>query len=416
MADAHYPAVNADLLNRKSFVITLGLLTAVAALTVDLSLPAIPAMVDALDTTLSRGQQIVGIFMIGMAFGQIPAGLFSDRLGRLPTLYVGLTVFAVAAVVAAASNSMEVMLAARFVQGIGAASAIVLSRAMVRDVASGKDAARLMSLMTMIFTAAPVIAPSVGALLVAQWGWRAPFIAIATCAGLIIFGVRANIPETHIPNANEHPVRQLTSSFREFFSHRQSVFGLLLIVLPPAGFMSIIAVSAALVVEIYGYSIQQYGLIFACAGISILLGSFANRWLVLRFDQLQLIGLGVAIIFLSSAQLALIAWLESVPFWWVWSCVCLFMFTIAILVSNAAVLALDPLPRIAGVASSIMGTLQNLFGAAGALLAAVIYDGTVRQSIIIMAAVGLIVACIFLLRPFIAPGDLVHHPDELARD
>jgi len=408
--------VNADLLHRKSFVITLGLLTAVAALTVDLSLPAIPAMVDALETTLSHGQQIVGIFMVGMACGQIPAGLFSDRLGRLPTLYVGMTIFAVAAIVAAASNSIEVMLAARFVQGIGAASAIVLSRAMVRDVASGKDAARLMSLMTMIFTAAPVIAPSFGAVLVAHWGWRAPFVAIATCAGLVMLGIRANIPETHEPSASEHAVRQLISSFREFFSHRQSVFGLLLIVLPPAGFMSIIAVSAALVVEIYGFSIQQYGLIFACAGISILVGSFANRWLVVRFDQLQLIGLGVALIFVASAQLAIIAWFDSAPFWWMWSSVCLFMFTIAILASNATVLALDPLPRIAGVASSIIGTLQNLFGAGGALLAALIYDGTLRQSVVIMAVVGLIVTGLFLLRPFIAPGDLVHHPDELARD
>ncbi len=283
------------------------------------------------------------------------------------------------------------MLAARFVQGIGAASAIVLSRAMVRDVASGKDAARLMSLMTMIFTAAPVIAPSFGALLVAHWGWRAPFIAIATCAGLVMLGIRANIPETHAPSASEHAVRQLISSFREFFSHRQSVFGLLLIVLPPAGFMSIIAVSAALVVEIYGFSIQQYGLIFACAGISILVGSFANRWLVVRFDQLQLIGLGVALIFVASAQLSIIAWFDNAPFWWMWSSVCLFMFTIAILASNATVLALDPLPRIAGVASSIIGTLQNLFGAGGALLAALIYDGTVRQSVVIMAVVGLIV-------------------------
>ena len=408
--------MNADLLNSKTFVITLGLLTATAALTVDLSLPAIPAMVDALDTSLSRGQQIVGIFMIGMACGQIPAGLFSDRIGRLPTLYVGMSIFAIAAMVAAAAKSIDVMLIARFVQGIGAASAIVLSRAIVRDVASGKAAARLMSLMTMIFTAAPVIAPTLGALLVAQWGWRAPFVAIAACAALIMFGIRANIPETHVPDNNEHPVRQLLSSFREFFSHRQSIFGLLLIVLPPAGYLSIIAVSAALVVEIYGFSIQQYGLIFACAGISILAGSFINRWLVLRFDQLQLVGLGVALMFLACAQLAIIAWLDSAPFLWVWSCVCLFMFTIAILAANATVLALDPLPRIAGVASSIIGTLQNLIGAAGALLAAVIYDGSVRQTVIIMAVVGLVVMVVFLLRPLIAPGDLVHHPDELARD
>ncbi|MDH3811535.1 MAG: multidrug effflux MFS transporter [Gammaproteobacteria bacterium] len=408
--------MNADLLQRKSFILTLGLLTAVAALTVDLSLPAIPAMVEALNTSMSRGQQIVGIFMIGMACGQIPAGLFSDRLGRLPTLYVGMTIFAIAAIVAASANNMDVLLAARFVQGIGAASAIVLSRAIVRDVASGKDAARLMSLMTMIFTVAPVVAPSIGALLVAAWGWRAPFIVIALCGGIIMFGIRANIPETHVPNVGEHAVRQLRSSFREFFSHRQSIFALLLIVLPPAGFMSIIAVSAALTVEIYEYSIQEYGLIFACAGISILIGSTMNRWLVLRFDQLQLIGLGVGLIFAASAQLAVIAWLDTAPFWWLWSCVCLFMFTIAILMSNATVMALDPLPRIAGVASSILGTLQNIMAATGALVGASIYDGTVRNAVIIMAAVGLITTCIFLLRPLIAPGDLVHHPDELARD
>ena len=106
---------------------TLGLLTATAALTVDISLPAIPAMVDALSTNLSHGQQIVGIFLFGMALGQIPAGLLSDRMGRMPVLYTGMGIFALAAWVAAAANSIEVMLVARFVQGFGAAAAIVLS-------------------------------------------------------------------------------------------------------------------------------------------------------------------------------------------------------------------------------------------------------------------------------------------------
>ncbi len=269
--------MNAHLAQSRSFVLTLGLLTATAALTVDLSLPAIPSMVIALDSTLTHGQQIVGIFMAGMALGQIPAGLFSDRLGRLPTLYAGMTLFAIAATVAAASSDMMWLLAARFIQGIGAASAVVLSRAIVRDIASGRDAARLMSLMTMIFTAAPVIAPTFGALLVAQWGWRAPFIAIACCAYLMIMLIRSNLVETKAPETSQHAVRQLISSFGEFFSHRQSVFGLLLLLLPPAGFMSVIATSAALTVEIYGYSVQAYGLIFACAGLSILAGSAVNR-------------------------------------------------------------------------------------------------------------------------------------------
>ena len=373
-------------------------------------------MVEALGTTLSRGQQIVGIFMFGMALGQIPSGLASDRFGRMPTIYVGMSLFVLAAAIAAVAQTIEVLLVARFVQGIGAASAIVISRAIVRDVASGKDAAQLMSLMTMIFTAAPVIAPSIGALLVANWNWRAPFIVIAICGFVLLIGIRRNLSETHTPDASEHPLRQLGSSFREFFSHRQSVFGLLLLILPPAGYLSIIAVSAALTVEIYGFTITQYGLIFACAGVSILLGSAANRWLIVRFDMMQLIALGIALVFISSAQLLIIAWLGSASFWWVWSCVCLYMFTIAILVANSTVLALDPLPKIAGVASSIIGTLQNVFGASGAILVALIYDGSLRNAVIIIAVTGIITTIIFLLRPWIAPGPVVHHPDELARD
>lgn len=373
-------------------------------------------MVDALGTNLSHGQQIVGVFMFGMALGQIPSGLASDRFGRLPALYVGISVFAIAATFAATANDMDTLLAARFVQGFGAASAIVISRAVVRDIASGKEAARLMSLMTMIFTAAPVIAPSIGALLVAQWNWRVPFVAIAVCGYLLLFGIRANLVETHTPNASEHPLRQLSASFREFFSHRQSVFGLLLLILPPAGYMSIIAISAALVIKIYGFTITQFGFIFACAGLSILLGAAANRWLVMRFDIMQLIKLGVLLIFVSSIQLVIIAWLNAAPFWWIWSCVCLFMFTIAILMSNTTVLALDPMPKIAGVASSIIGTTQNVAGASGALISAWLYDGSVRNSVIIMAIAGVAVSGIFLLRPLIAPGPLVHHPQELARD
>jgi len=408
--------LNAHLAHSRSFIITLGLLTAVAALTVDLSLPAIPAMVEALDTTLSRGQQIVGIFMFGMSLGQIPAGLAADRFGRIPAIYAGMVLFVVAASVAAFADDMDLLLVARFVQGIGAASAIVISRAVVRDISTGKEAARLMSLMTMIFTAAPVIAPSIGALLVAHWDWRAPFIVIAACGFALLFGIRSNLVETHTPNTAEHPLRQLSSSFKEYFSHRQSVFGLLLLILPPAGYMSIIAVSAALTVEIYGFSITEYGVIFACAGLSILAGSAANRWLVVRFDMMQLIRLGVTLIFVSSSQLIVVAWLDSAPFWWVWSCVCLFMFTIAILMPNTTVLALDPLPKIAGVASSIIGTTQNVVGASGAILGALIYDGTVRNAVIIMGITGTLTGGIFLLRPLICPGQLVHHPKELARD
>ena len=137
--------MNSPTLPRKrSFIVTLGLLTGMAAFSVDVSLPAIPKMVDALLTTFPRGQQIVGVFIAGMACGQIPAGLFSDRLGRLPVLYAGSSLFVASAVVAAIATDIDIMLGARFLQGFGAAATIVLSRAIVRDIAHGKEAARLM--------------------------------------------------------------------------------------------------------------------------------------------------------------------------------------------------------------------------------------------------------------------------------
>ncbi|MDA0705124.1 MAG: multidrug effflux MFS transporter [Proteobacteria bacterium] len=401
---------------KPSFVITLGLLTGMAALTVDISVPAVPAMADALATSLSRSQQIVGVFMAGIACGQIPAGLISDRIGRLPVLYAGMLLFLAGAIAAAVGNNIDLLLAARFVQGIGAAAPIVLSRAIIRDVASGKDAARLMSLMTMIFAAAPVIAPSIGALLVLQWGWRAPFIVIAVMGTLLLFAIRGNIHETHAANESRHPLRQLKASFAEFFAHRQSVFGLLLIVLPPAGFMSMIALAASLVVAIYGYSITQFGFAFAGFGVSILVGAAVNRILVARFATLRLIGIGVALMGISSAQLLVIAALDHAPFAWLWSCICLFMFTIALTMPNATVIALDPLPKIAGVASSIIGTLQNICGAAGAVIGALIYDGSIRNSVIIIGVAGTLTVLVFLLRPLLVPDGVVHHPDELARD
>lgn len=373
-------------------------------------------MAMALATSLSKGQQIVGVFMAGMACGQIPAGLVSDRVGRLPVLYAGMTLFAVAAIVAANANDISLMLIARFVQGFGSASAIVLSRAIVRDVANGREAAKLMSLMTMIFTAGPVIAPTIGALLVSQWGWRAPFVAIAGLGVVVLFAIRSNIHETHSDGSKQHPVRQLVSSFAEFFSHRQSIFGLLLVVIPPAGFMSIIAVAASLMVEIYGFSVTKFGLVFALAGGSILTGAAVNRVLVTRLESIQVIRIGITLMGFSSAQLFLIAWLGQAPLPWVWACVCTFMFTVAMTMPNATVIALDPLPKIAGVASSIIGTSQNAFGAAGALVGAAIYDGSVRNAVIIMGSAGALTTIVFLLRPLIMRGQIVQHPEELARD
>jgi DHA1 family bicyclomycin/chloramphenicol resistance-like MFS transporter len=391
------------------------MLTTTAALTVDLSLPAIPAMAEALATSLPKAQQIVGLFMIGMACGQIPAGLFADRLGRLPVLYVGMSIFTLAAIAAAFAQTIEIMLAARFVQGMGAASAVVLSRAIVRDIASGNEAVRMMSLMTMLFTAAPVIAPSLGALLMGLFDWRATFSAIALAGVLLLVAIRVNIVETHTPRPQGHPVRQLGRSFRTFFSYRRSIFGLLLLVTPPIGFMSVITVSAALIVDTFGYSVRVYALIFACAGVSIMVGSILNRWLVGRYSVPSLLAIGAVIIGVASVSLAGIAITNVESVTWYWGSLCLYLLAVGILLPNATVVALDPLPEVAGVASSIIGSIQNLAGAAGAMLGAAIYDGSVRNASVTIASAGALTFIFWLARPLISPTPLCEHPPETLR-
>ncbi len=404
--------MNTGLATKRRFVIVLGCLTGIGAVTVDMSLPSIPGMVQNFSATIGVGQQIVGVFVIGIALGQLPAGLISDRIGRIPVLLTGVGIFTIAGIATSIATNMEIMLLARFVQGLGASVGVVIARAIVRDIASGRQAARLLSIMIMIFTAAPMLAPIAGGYLVTAFDWRAPFVAITIFGALILFTISKGLQETRRPNREHHIVRQLVHSLTEFFSHRQSVLGILLVVLPAMGFMSMITGSAALIIEIYGFSVEQFGFIFALAGIAILAGSYLNRNLLLRFNGVQLSGLGATLIGVAALQMLLIAWLGNVNFWWVWGNVCLYLFGTSFLLANATAMALDPVPGIAGVAASILGTSQNLAAAISALVSSAMYDGTIRSVVITMGIFGTLTFITFTLRSLILRGQPIIVPAE----
>ena len=193
---------------KRKFIIVLGCLTGMGALTIDMSLPSIPDMVIDLSSNLSAGQLIIGIFLAGFALGQLPAGLLSDRIGRIPILLSGTLIFIFAGIITSLATSMEVMLIGRFLQGLGASVGVVVSRAIVRDIASGKKAASILSVMVMIFTATPMLAPIIGAYLVSQFDWRAPFIAITIFGAIIFFSITNGLHETKKPDKNKHIKQQ----------------------------------------------------------------------------------------------------------------------------------------------------------------------------------------------------------------
>lgn len=400
--------MNLDLATKRRFVLVLGCLTGIGAVTIDLSLPSIPTMVADLGTTMSVGQQIVGVFMLGIALGQLPAGLMSDRIGRIPVLLTGIGVFTAAGILTSIAGNIETMLLARFIQGLGASVGVVVSRAIVRDISSGTHAARILSVMVMIFTAAPMLAPILGGFLVATIGWRAPFVAVVAFGAIILLAVSRGLHETRQPNREHHILRQLLLGAREFFGHGQCVLGLLLVVLPSMGFMAVITGSSALIIEIYGYSVEQFGFIFALAGVAILIGSVLNRQLLLRFNGMQMAGLGAVLIGIAAAQLLLMVWLGEANFWWVWGNVCLYMCGVSFLMANATAMALDPAPQSAGAAASIIGTTQNLFAAFSAVASGIIYDGTMPTAVLLMGIFGVVTLAAFLLRGLILRGEPLH--------
>lgn len=390
--------MNTSLATSRRFVVVLGLLTGLVAFAIDISLPAIPLMVSELATTMSRGQQVVGLFMAGMAVGQLPFGLVSDRVGRIPVLYAGIGLFTLAGIVTSVSDDIGVMLVARFVQGVGSSAGMVLARAIVRDVSSGRQAARLMAVMVMIFTAAPMLAPMLGSWLVSHWGWRMPFAATTVAGLLILYGIHSSLDETLVAKEQPQILRQLWQSVVEFFSHRQCIYCVLIITVTIIGIMALVSGSPALVIEIYGFEAANFGYIFALSGASILLGSMLSRRLLLNFDTMWMIGAGTGLAGLAGVQLLLMTWLGDVPFWWLWGSVCLYMFATAFLVPNATALALEPVPEIAGAAASVIGTLQSFAGAASAIVSSALYTGTILNVTLVVGGAGMALVLLFLLR------------------
>jgi DHA1 family bicyclomycin/chloramphenicol resistance-like MFS transporter len=174
------------------------------------------------------------------------------------------------------------------------------------------------------------------------------------------------------------------------------------------GIMSLVTGSSALVIEIYDYPIRSFGYLFALTGISILTGSAINRRLLKRFDAMQMIGVGAALAGVAGSQLLIMAWLGQAPFWWIWASACLFMFSTAFLLPNATALALDPVPEIAGVAASVIGTIQSVAGAGSAVINGALYTGTILNVALVVGMSGVATTFVFLVRrPILGTG--THH-------
>lgn len=341
-----------------SWLGVLALLTAVAPLSIDMYLPAFPAMAEEFGTSASAVQFTLTSFMVGLASGQLILGPLSDRFGRRPLMLAGTFVCILAAVACAVAPNIAALTAFRFVQGFSGAAGVVLSRAVVADRAHGAVAARAFSLMMIINGAAPVLAPLIGGSLMGVIGWRGVFWILAGLAVAMFIGVVAVLTETH-PKDRRHTggVTAMLRDARSVLTNRVYIGYTLAFAFGFTVMFAYISASPFVLQNVLGLTPLHYSFAFAANAAGIVIMNAVNARIVGRFGQRRLLHLGVGLLVLFSVLLLVDALLGPV----LWASLLLLWGAVAslgLVAANATALALDQVRHAAGTGSAVLGALQ----------------------------------------------------------
>ena len=348
----------------------LAMLTALGPLSMDMYLPSLPDIAHVLGAPVARTQLTISSYLIGFAVGQMIYGPLSDRYGRRPVLLAAVALYLASTLACAAAQSVDLLIAARLLQGISGSGAIVLARAIVRDVYSGVQAARELSLMGSISATAPIVAPMIGGVLQAGFGWRANFICMSV-GGLIALLVAARLlPETLRPNnrAGSLSFFSMARGYGTVARHGGFLVYLGIITTTYAGLFAWVSGASVVLQGVYGLSAVTFGFTFALGAAGYMLGAMIATRLVVRLGLDRTIGVGVVVIAAGGLSMAL-AVATGVPGLWLVAAMALYLAGVGLAMPQAMAGALTPFPDRAGTAASLMGLVQQ---AVAAIIAAVI--------------------------------------------
>ena len=285
----------------------LAMLTALGPLSMDMYLPSLPDIAHVLGAPVARTQLTISSYLIGFAVGQMIYGPLSDRYGRRPVLLAAVALYLASTLACAAAQSVDLLIAARLLQGISGSGAIVLARAIVRDVYSGVQAARELSLMGSISATAPIVAPMIGGVLQAGFGWRANFICMSV-GGLIALLVAGRLlPETLRPDNRASPLSffSMMRGYGAVARHRGFLVYLGIITTTYAGLFAWVSGASVVLQGVYGLSAVAFGFTFALGAAGYMLGAMIATRLVVRLGLDRTIGVGVVVIAAGGLSLAL---------------------------------------------------------------------------------------------------------------
>ncbi len=341
----------------------LALLTAIGPLSVDLYLPSLPAIGAALDASAGDVQLTISSYLVGFAAGQIVYGPLADRFGRKPVILAALLVFCAATLACAAAPSITTLIAARAVQALGSSGAIVLARAVVRDLYEGPRAGRELSLMAMIMGLAPVIAPVIGSVLQAAFGWRACFLFIFVGGAVAAAAVHWLLPETLRPGLRQSLAGML-KSFVIVARHRGALAYLAIIAASFGGLFAFISASPFVLQDVHRLSPFGFATAFSVASLGYILGTSLAAKLVTRWGLDRTIGAGATALATGGLSMVAATMINPHAVAGIVLPMMIYLFGLGLAMPQALAGALQPFPERAGAASSLIGAVQQALAAA----------------------------------------------------
>jgi DHA1 family bicyclomycin/chloramphenicol resistance-like MFS transporter len=361
---------------RVRLIVVLGMLSMFGPLSLDLYLPVLPQLADELNASASAAQLSITACLLGLAVGQLIAGPLSDRYGRRRPLILGLAGYLVSSAACALAPSIEVLLGLRLIQGLCGAAGLVISRAVARDLFSGRALVVFFTRLMLINGLAPVLAPVIGGQLARVMSWRGMFVVLAVFGAVLLCAGVFGVPET-LP-----PARRLTGgltetlhSFTLLVRDRLFVGAAGAAGLASASMFAYIAGATFVLQRLHGLSPQQFSYVFGVNSIGIVVMGQVGGRLVHRLQTTTVLAIGLGLNLTGAIGVAL-----SVIFGWplplLLGSLFVMVSAVGFIFPTATGLALADYPDRAGAASSLLGLLQFLAGALAAPLVGIGGEGT----------------------------------------
>jgi MFS transporter, DHA1 family, multidrug resistance protein len=379
-----------------TLALILGALAGLGPLSIDMYLPSLPTMARDLATTASSTQLTLAAYFGGLCFGQLAYGPLADRFGRKRPLYAGLVLYVAASVGCALAPSVYALIALRVLQALGGAAGPVVMRAVIRDLYVGSEAARMMSLLTLVMGVAPILAPLLGGWVLLIGGWRMIFAVLALLGAACLALMVLALPETSIARTPSLNVATILAGMGHLARDRSFVFYTLAGACAQAGMFAYISGSPFVLIDLHHVSPQNYGYIFGANAVGLIAGTQVNRRLLAQLRPAQILSRAAAVTTLLGAILIVIATTHIGGLAAVVVSLFVFMTSLGFIVPNAVALAMEEQGARAGLASAALGSLQFAIAAGASSLVGTLNDGSMRPMAGVMAACGL-AALIFAL-------------------